>query len=227
VPAFGVRRQVERSDHVVEIHFPILAAQARFAGEVDRGETVQVIPDVNGPDDARGIAVLLHPHPDYGGSRFHPFIDGLFRRLPEVGVGAVRIDFTSADQSTARAEVSAAIDAGMARWPESALVLVGYSFGAGIAVGISDERISAWYLLAPPTDSLAHALIGPDARPKAIVVPEHDQFFPPEATAREVAGWVSTTVVIAPNADHFLGNVNPIVDEAVAWIGRTANQGAD
>ncbi len=186
-----------------------------------------VVPDMNGPDDVHGIAVLLHPHPDFGGSRFHPFIDGLFRRLPDVGVGAVRIDFTSADQLAARTDVSAAIDAGTTRWPRSPLVLVGYSFGAGIAVGISDDRISGWYLLAPPTDSLAHATISMDARPKAIVVPDHDQFFPPEATAREVAGWASTTVTTAPNADHFLGNVDPFVDQAMAWIERIAKPVTD
>jgi alpha/beta superfamily hydrolase len=181
-----------------------------------------VVPDINGPDDVHGVAVLLHPHPDFGGSRFHPFIDGLFRRLPEAGIGAVRIDFTSADQQAARADVSAAVDAGTTRWPQSPLVLVGYSFGAGVAAGFSDDRISGWYLLAPPTDSLAHAVIGPDPRPKAIVVPEHDQFFPPDATTREVAGWASTTVTTAPNADHFLGNVDPIVEEAMACIGRLA-----
>ena len=181
-----------------------------------------MVPDINGPDGVHGIAVLLHPHPDFGGSRFHPFIDGLFRRLPEVGVGAVRIDFASADQLAARTDVSAALDAGMTRWPKSPLVLVGYSFGAGIAASVSDDRISGWYLLAPPTDSLAGAPIGSDPRPKAIVVPEHDQFFPPEATARAVAGWASTTVTTAPNADHFLGHVDPIVYEAMAWIGRIA-----
>jgi uncharacterized protein len=204
--------------------WPLRPGSPRGAG---RSETVRVVPDINGPDDVQGVAVLLHPHPDFGGSRFHPFIDGLFRRLPEVGVGAVRIDFTSADQLAARTDVSAALEAGMTRWPRSPLVLVGYSFGAGIAVGISDDRISGWYLLAPPTDSLARALIGPDPRPKAIVVPEHDQFFPLEATAREVAEWASTTVTTAPDADHFLGHVDPIVNQAMAWIGRMARPDSD
>jgi uncharacterized protein len=186
-------------------------------------ETVEVVPDINGPDEVRGIAVLLHPHPDFGGSRFHPFIDGLFRRLPGVGVGAVRIDFSSSDQLVAQSEVSAAAAAGRTRWPHSPLVLVGYSFGAGIASGMSDDRISGWYLLAPPTESLAQSRIGSDPRPKAIVVPEHDQFFSPDATARAVADWVSTTVTVAPNADHFLGTVGPVVDQALAWIGRITN----
>jgi uncharacterized protein len=174
---------------------------------------------MNASDEARGTAVLLHPHPDFGGNRFHPFIDGLFRRLPEVAVSAFRIDFTSSDPSTARADVLATIDAACALWPGLPLALVGYSFGAGIAVGINDNRVAGWYLLAPPTEMLSGAVIGADPRSKAIVVSENDQFFPPEVTEREVAGWVSTTVTVVPGADHFLGRVDGIVDGAVEWIG--------
>jgi uncharacterized protein len=178
---------------------------------------------MNAADEVRGTAVLLHPHPDFGGNRFHPFIDGLFNRLPEVAVSAFRIDFTSSDQTSARADVLAAIDAATGLWPGLPLALVGYSFGAGIAVGIDDDRVSGWYLLAPPTDVLSPAVIGADSRPKAIVVPENDQFFPPEVTQREVADWASTTVTIAPGMDHFLGRVDGIVDAAVDWIGRLVN----
>jgi alpha/beta superfamily hydrolase len=186
-------------------------------------ETVRVATDVNAAKDARGVAVLLHPHPDFGGNRFHPFIEALFRRLPEVGVSALRFDFASADPLTARAEAAAAIDVGAARWPQVPVVLAGYSFGAGIAAAISDERVSGWYLLAPPSGSLSHTVIGHDPRPKAIVVPEHDQFSPPLAIEQEVADWVASTVTTARDADHFLGAVKPIADDALNWIGRVTS----
>jgi alpha/beta superfamily hydrolase len=178
---------------------------------------------MNAPDEVRGTAVLLHPHPDFGGNRFHPFIDGLFHRLPEVAISALRIDFTSSDQASARADVLAAIDTACGLWPGLPLALVGYSFGAGIAVGINDDRVSGWYLLAPPTDMLSQAVIGADSRRKAIVVPENDQFFSPEATERVVADWDSTTVTIAPGVDHFLGRVDGIVQGAVDWIAHLVN----
>jgi alpha/beta superfamily hydrolase len=177
-----------------------------------------VIADVNAADNARGVAVLLHPHPDFGGDRFHPFIDGLFRRLPGVAVSAIRFDFSSAEPSAAREEVMAALDVGAARWPQLPVVLAGYSFGAGIAAGLDDERISGWYLLAPPAAMLSAAPIGRDPRPKTLAVPERDQFSPPAAIADVVAGWTTTTVTTVPNADHFLGAVRPIVDGALTWI---------
>jgi alpha/beta superfamily hydrolase len=175
-------------------------------------------PDVNAGEDPRGIGVLLHPHPDYGGDRFHPFIDTMFRRLPDVGLAALRFDFSSADQATAPNEVLGAIDMGTATWPGLPLVLAGYSFGAGIASGIADARVAGWYLLAPPSGALQDAVIGLDPRPKAIAVPEHDQFSPPAVIAERVAAWVATTVTVVANADHFLGPVDAIVDNALAWV---------
>jgi alpha/beta superfamily hydrolase len=181
-------------------------------------KTLTMDPDMNTAKEARAFAVLLHPHPHFGGNRFHPFIDALFHRLANVAVGAVRFDFSSADLSVARGEASAAIDAGEARWPEVPALLVGYSFGAGVAAGVDDKRIAGWYLLAPPAEMLSHTTIGSDPRPKALVVPQNDQFSPPAAIAEVVVGWETTTVTTLPDNDHFLGAIQPIVDSALGWI---------
>jgi alpha/beta superfamily hydrolase len=178
-----------------------------------------VVQEVNTVDGARGLAVLLHPHPHYGGSRFHPFIDGLFRRLPAIGVHAVRFDFRSGEFGAAREEAGAVIDEAVASWPDLPLVLVGYSFGAAVAAGIDDERVAGWYLLAPLSGELSSSTIGHGPRPKALVVPELDQFSPPESVAPLVVGWERTTVTTLPATDHFLGHVDSIVDNAVEWVG--------
>jgi alpha/beta superfamily hydrolase len=175
--------------------------------------------DASTADDASAFVVLLHPHPSYGGDRFHPFIDGMFRRLPGISANAIRFDFSSDDEVKAREQVVAAIDEGAGRWPELPAILVGYSFGAGVAAAAEDDRISAWYLLAPPLAMLTKATISQVARPKALVVPEYDQFSPPDAVAEKVAGWrPPTTVTIAPGVDHFLGVVERIVAAALTWI---------
>jgi uncharacterized protein len=167
---------------------------------------VIVAPDIHAAEDAVAFAVLLHPHPSYGGNRFHPFIDALFDRLPTISVSAIRFDSPSA------------VDAAADRWPHRPGILVGYSFGAGIAASIDDERVGAWYLLAPPLVMLADATIGDVSRPKVLVIPEHDQFSPPAAVIDAVAGWQATTVTTMPDADHFLGVVEPFVVSALTWI---------
>jgi alpha/beta superfamily hydrolase len=178
-----------------------------------------VAAETNTADEPAALAVLLHPHPDYGGDRFHPFIDGLFRRLPEKAVTTVRFDLSSAEPSVALGEVMAALEEASVRWPERAVVLAGYSFGAGIAAGITDKRIAGWYLLAPPAAMLSASSLGGDHRPKAIVVPALDQFSPPASIAEVVGGWEASTVTSLPNTDHFLGGaIASIVDDAVHWI---------
>jgi len=195
-----------------------VGVMVRWRGEVDVGKTFAVAPEIHATDEAHGLAVLLHPHPHFGGNRFHPFIEGLFRRLPDISVNAIRFDFSSAEIPAARDETVAAWDEGTARWPELPIILAGYSFGAGVAAGIDDQRIAGWYLLAPPAAMLSAATIGNDPRPKAIVVPEQDQFSPPATIAQIISGWEKTTVMTVPNADHFLGAIEPIVDGALHWI---------
>jgi alpha/beta superfamily hydrolase len=176
-----------------------------------------VTPDVNESPEARAVAVLLHPHPQFGGDRFHPFVDGLFRRLPSLGITAARFDFISSDLEAARAEVLQAMEVALAQRPLP-VVIVGYSFGAGVATGIGDDRVAGWYLLAPPASMLANAAIGSDPRPKAMAVPAHDQFSPPDVVREVVRGWTATTVTELPGADHFLaGAVDAAVSGALEW----------
>ncbi|HWE56715.1 MAG TPA: hypothetical protein VG435_14475 [Acidimicrobiales bacterium] len=175
--------------------------------------------DINAADVAVGAAVLLHPHPDYGGNRHHPFIDGLFRRLPEVSVSAVRFDFATSSPAEARGQVLDGIESATAGGPHLPVVLVGYSFGAAIGAMVDAPELVGWYLLAPPSAMLGDAVIGADLRPKSIQVPEHDQFSTTASIEQATSGWRSTVVETVVGIDHFLGDVRPIVERAVDWIG--------
>jgi alpha/beta superfamily hydrolase len=191
------------------------------AGAADRADGLEaavgsLVVDISPAPDPRCAAVLLHPHPDFGGNRFHPFIAGLYDRLPKVGVTAVRFDFSSSDPAVARDETLDALDTASSE--EMPVVLVGYSFGAGVAASVNDDRLIGWYLLAPQTEWLVQAAISEDPRPKAIVVPEFDQFSPPPAVDKVVSDWQATTMTTVPGTDHFLGAVAPLVDQTVEWV---------
>jgi hypothetical protein len=173
--------------------------------------------EINSPDDAWATAILLHPHPDMGGNRFNLVVDALYRALPAAGVGAVRFDFSSSDTALAAALTVEVIDTA----PSGPMVLVGYSFGAGIATLIADERLAGWFLIAPPLRPLAleQCVIAKDHRPKAISVPALDQFFPPAETRQATAAWSNTTISLIPDADHFLaGSVDTVVTQVLAWL---------
>jgi alpha/beta superfamily hydrolase len=158
---------------------------------------------------------LLHPHPDYGGNRFNIVVEALYRALPPAGVSALRFDFSSSDLAVAAGEVVAVVEEG-----SSPVVLVGYSFGADVATTVADDRVAGWFLIAPPlVDPGADRAIAGDPRPKAIAVPEHDQFSPPGRTRHLTESWTNTTVTDVPGADHFLaGQTGLVVDQVVAWL---------
>jgi alpha/beta superfamily hydrolase len=100
------------------------------------------------------------------------------------------------------------------------LWLVGYSFGADVALSVDDQRVAGWVAVAPPLHfGSARAATG-DPRPVLVVAAEHDQFNPPDRVREAVATWPTATVEVVPGADHFLvGASAPVADTVLAWLG--------
>ncbi len=168
----------------------------------------------------RGAVVLCHPHPQYGGNRFDPVVTALFDHLPAAGFTALRFDFRSdfGGGVGERLDVVAALDrldaveelAGLPRF------VVGYSFGASVALTTADPRIVAVAAVAPP---LAMMEVGTPSIPTLVLTPRHDQFSPPDATASAVADWPDHELDVVESADHFLaGHTDAVADRVAAWL---------
>lgn len=175
---------------------------------------VRLEADLVRPTDARVAAVLCHPHPLYGGQRTSPVVDTVFRHLVSLGAAVLRFDFRGAGGSDGdhgggideRIDVSAAVDA-LGSVTDAPLWIVGYSFGASVALDVAHPRADGWIGIAPPLAALpAPRVAGSDHRPKHLLVPRHDQFSPPEKTESAVADWPATTVEVIEGADHFLNS---------------------
>jgi len=171
--------------------------------------------DLADPGDAWLGAVLLHPHPSYGGDRHNIVVDALFRTLPGAGVSVVRFDFDSDDIGRGVADSVEAIDLLPA---ELGVAVVGYSFGAVVAAQVVHERVSGWVLVAPPFGAMASgegAAIASDPRPKLVLAAEHDQFCPPDEARRQVGSWAATELEQVSGGDHFMGGATARVGERV------------
>lgn len=166
------------------------------------------------PDEAWAAAVLLHPHPQFGGSMRSIVPGTLFTALPGAGVAALRFNFRGVEGSEGsygegvgeRADVVAAVDVLAPITEGLPLVLAGWSFGADTALAVGDERVGGWFAVAAPLRvvKLEDMVAAHDPRPKLLVVPEHDQYRPPHSATEAVADWVNTRVEVVPGADHFL-----------------------
>jgi alpha/beta superfamily hydrolase len=162
----------------------------------------------------RGVAVVCHPHPLYGGDRYNDVVGALYRALPAAGFTTIRFDFRAAhDHGVAeRLDAVAAIDAVADGSP---VVLAGYSFGALVALSTRDERIAAVVAVAPP---LSPTVEPPDV-PTLVLSPSRDQFCPAKAAEAIVAEWPDADLEAIESADHFLaGQTGTVAERAVAWL---------
>ena len=152
--------------------------------------------------DPWASAVLLHPHPDMGGDRFNNVVSALFDALPAAGVTAVRFDFSSSNVDTAVAETVEMLDA----LPVEPRLVIGYSFGGGIAARVADARIGGRCLIAPPPSK--------EPRPVGVkpfvIAAEHDQFFELDDVQPDA---------VVTGADHFfVGRTNELTRLVLEWL---------
>jgi len=180
---------------------------------------VELEGDLEVADDAWAGAVVCHPHPAYGGDRHNIVVDRIFRTLAEAGVTVLRFDFREGEGH--ERDVLAAVDE-VARQlkPGRPLWLIGYSFGADIALSVGDQRVAGWAAVAPPLR------FGPppcpaagDTRPVLVLAAEHDQFTSPDDLRDATAAWSDATVTVIGGADHFLPGATGRVAQAIlAWL---------
>jgi alpha/beta superfamily hydrolase len=169
---------------------------------------------------ARGAVAVCHPHPHYGGDRFNPVVDAVFRALPPAGFHALRFDFRAEHGGgvAERLDVVAALDLLAQRVPDVALHLVGYSFGAVVALSTADPRVRSVVAVAPPLPAMAAAIEAPRV-PALVLAPAHDQFCAPGVAAPIVSAWPDAELAEVEMADHFLaGRTGAVADAVVAWL---------
>jgi uncharacterized protein len=186
------------------------------------------------PAGATATAVLCHPHPQYGGTMRSIVISALFAALPAHGIACLRFNFRGVEESEGvhsqgvdePLDVVAALDAAVAGATSAAvtgpLALIGWSFGADIALAVDDPRITGWLGIAPPLrfrPSPAYDAVGHDLRPKLLVLAEHDEFRTPDEVTSETQGWASTRVEVVPGASHFfVGRTERVVALAADYV---------
>jgi len=182
-----------------------------------------------GPSTA--TAVLCHPHPKYGGTMRSIVISALFDALPGAGVTCLRFNFRGVERSTGThdqgrgelLDVQAALDAAAASvGPAEPLVLAGWSFGADMTLATHDPRLAGWLAIAPPLRFAAEfGAVAADARPKQLVLGQHDEFRDPASVVEAIEDWNATDIEVIPGASHFfVGRTERVVDAARAFVGR-------
>jgi len=140
-------------------------------------------------DQAERVALVLHPHPMYGGTMHNKVVFRAAKALNESGFETLRFNFRSVGESTGvydegRGECDDARDALnylLESQPHAREVIIaGFSFGStvGLKVGCSDERVNRLIAIGAPVRMNNLDFIRLCSKPKLFVHGTEDELAP-------------------------------------------------
>jgi len=182
------------------------------------------------------LALLLHPHPQHGGTMNNKVVYTLFHAFLHRGCSALRFNFRGVGRSQGQfdrgegelGDAMAALDWLQAANPNAQVCWVGgFSFGAWIGMQLLMRRpeIGAFVAVAPPAGMLDFGFLAPCPASGLIVQGDQDQVVAPEATQKLIAKLkrqpdITIEHRIVKGADHFFYNqlteLGQIVEDYVA-----------
>ena len=199
-----------------------------FAGAAGAMECVLDLPvNAEGRAAPRGVALIAHPHPLYGGTMDNKVAQTLARTFTGLGYCAVRFNFRGVgasagvhDHGHGETDDMAMLLAQLrARYPGLPVALAGFSFGTFVSAQLQQRLTAA----GEPAERLV--LIGsaagkwamPDVPADSILIHgERDDTIPLTA----VLDWArqqDIPVIVIPGADHFfhrkLGHIKHLVTQ--------------
>lgn len=159
------------------------------------------------------VAVLAHPHPQFGGTLHNKVVFRMAQAFGDLGVPALRFNFRGVGRSTGRFDagqgerddVRAALDWAARAYPGTPLAFGGVSFGSavGLPVAALDERVALLHGVGVPVSLLQVADLRESTQPKLIVQGEFDEFGPlPQVTAWFERLLPPKALRVVPGADH-------------------------
>ncbi len=170
-------------------------------------------------DKHASAALLLHPHPQHGGTMNNKVVYTLFHAFSRSGFAALRFNFRGVGKSQGAwgggegelADAAAALDWLQAANPEAESFWIGgFSFGAWIAMQLLARRpeIGGFVAVAPPVNLADFSALPRLPASGLIVQGDQDQIVPPEgvkALAGRLQGQrdIAVTYRVIAGADHF------------------------
>ena len=202
-----------------ETSLPCVSTALTLTGPAGPLEAITAFPLDSGA--MRAIGVICHPHPLYGGTLTNKVVHSISCTLNDLGVGTVRFNFrgvgTSAGQYAEGVgevdDLLAVMDWVNGSYPDHALWLAGFSFGAYIALlGAQRRPVARLVTIAPPVTMFAvSGVTAPDC-PWLLIQGDQDEIVP----CHNVLAWATQLasapqVVCMKDVDHFFhGHLNDL-----------------
>jgi alpha/beta superfamily hydrolase len=196
-----------------------------FTGPAGRIEgRFQPSKEKNGP-----IAIILHPHPQFGGTMNNAITYQLFYMFAKRGFAVLRFNFRGVGRSQGDfdhgegelSDAASALDWVQTIHPDArACWVAGFSFGAWIGMQLLMRRpeIEGFISIAPQANLYDFSFLAPCPSSGLIVHGDQDKVAPPKDVQTLVdklktQKGITVEQTIMPGANHFFeGQVEPLID---------------
>lgn len=177
------------------------------------------------------VAILLHPHPEHGGSMNNKVVYQLYQTFVNQGFACLRFNFRGVGRSQGtydRGEGELSDAASALDWLQSVHTdapqcwIAGFSFGAWIGMQLLMRRpeISGFISIAPPANMYDFSFLAPCPASGLVVHGDKDEIVPPDSIVEMIAKVAKQKDVVIERqviegADHFFGTQLDEVDRLV------------
>ncbi|MDR0201839.1 MAG: alpha/beta fold hydrolase [Delftia acidovorans] len=173
----------------------------------------------------RGVAIIAHPHPLFGGTMDNKVVQTLARAFVQCGYTAVRFNFRGVGASAGEhdAGVGEAQDMlSVVRQvaPEGPIALAGFSFGAFVTshvlAGLWNEgRVEKAVLVGTAASRFTVAPVPPEAHDRTLVVHGEADDTVPLSAVMDWARPQILPVTVVPGGGHFFHGQLPLLKSLV------------
>jgi alpha/beta superfamily hydrolase len=178
------------------------------------------------------IALILHPHPQFGGTMNNQVVYHLYYLFVQRGFSVLRFNFRGVGRSQGYfdngpgelADAASALDWLQLQNPDSPVCwIAGVSFGTWIAMQLLMRRpeIDGFICVAPPANLYDYSFLAPCPSSGLMVNGDKDRVVPSQSVAElaaktKVQKGVKITHVVVPEANHFFQDK---IEDLMAVVG--------
>jgi len=181
---------------------------------------------------AKGVALVLHPHPLGGGTMHNKVVFRAAAGLNDAGLTTLRINFRGVGQSSGVhdfgngevEDVKAGLDYLAQNYPDQSITVCGFSFGArmGMEIGSNDERVKLLISIGTPLSKYDFDFLKDCRKPLLLVHGDRDEFGDVEelrALVNSISGKVPVKLVVIPGTGHFFeGHLDELKTAIYDWV---------
>jgi uncharacterized protein len=187
--------------------------------------SLEVVRDEPADRSARGVAIIAHPHPLFGGTLDNKVVQTLARAFVQAGWVAVRFNFRGVGASQGQynegvgevQDMLAVVSQAAAQGP---LALAGFSFGAHVTSHAmqalwSARQIDKLVLVGTAASRFPVAVVPPEAHERTLVLHGEQDDTVPLSAVLDWARPQTLPVTVVPGGGHFFHGQLPLLKNLV------------